>query len=658
MRRFFLCSVATLFVVALAGQAIASESVPLSSLDVGKVQQDWGKPQADKSVEGNAISIAGTKYEHGLGTHAASLLYVDLKGGSTRFSAAVGVDDEVAESPAGIQFSVTGDGRDLWKSGVMKKGQTAEKVDIDVTGIKTLVLVVESTGDNINFAHADWADAKLDVADEKPATIPAPREEKVVLTPNPPETPRINGPKVIGVRPGHPLLYSIPATGKRPMEFSVDGIPADVMGLKFDPATGQFSGIFDKPGEYMLTLKAKNALGQTTRKLRVVVGDKIALTPPLGWNSWNCFADAVDEAKVRSAADAMVKTGLTQHGWTYINIDDCWENKPGSKDPLVDGPARDANGMINTNKKFPDMKALCDYIHSKGLKAGVYSSPGPYTCQGFTASYKFESQDAQRYAEWGFDYLKYDWCSYGRIAKNETDLVELKKPYFIMQKALGQAKRDIVYSLCQYGMGDVWKWGTEVGGNCWRTTGDIGDSWASMAGIGFSQNGHEKYAGPGHWNDPDMLVVGRVGWGSNLHPTNLTPNEQYTHISLWCLLSAPLLIGCDMEQLDDFTLGLLTNDEVLEVNQDPLGKQAARVAQHGNLDVWAKDMEDGSKAVGLFNRGRIESPITVKWSDLGIDGKRVVRDLWRQKDLGSFASEFTAKVPRHGVVLLRVRADK
>ena len=327
-------------------------------------------------------------------------------------------------------------------------------------------------------------------------------------------------------------------------------------------------------GKYEVILHASNGAGEAHRKFKIVCGDKIALTPPLGWNSWNCFAVAVDDAKVRSAADAMVRSGLTQHGWTYINIDDCWEIKPGSDDPLLKGQPRDANGMINTNKKFPDMKALCEYIHGKGLKAGIYSSPGPTTCAGFTASYKYETQDAKRYAQWGFDYLKYDWCSYGNIAKTETDLPKLKKPYFVMRRALNRVDRDIVFSLCQYGMGDVWKWGAEVGGNCWRTTGDIGDSWGSMAGIGFSQNGHEKYAGPGHWNDPDMLVVGMVGWG-DLHPTGLTPNEQYTHISLWCLLAAPLLIGCDMAQLDDFTLGLLTNDEVLEVNQDPLGKQAA-----------------------------------------------------------------------------------
>ena len=238
-----------------------------------------------------------------------------------------------------------------------------------------------------------------------------------------------------------------------------------------------------------------------------------------------------------------------------------------------------------------------------------------------------------------------------------NNLTQLKLPYQVMQEALLKQPRDILYSLCQYGAGDVWKWGTEVSGNSWRTTGDINDSWGSMAGIGFKQAGHEQYAGPGHFNDPDMLVVGKVGWG-NLHPTRLKPNEQYTHISLWCLLASPLLIGCDMTQLDEFTLNLPTNDEVLDVNQDPLGRQAARVAQNGMLEVWAKDLEDGSKAVGLFNRGSSEESITANWADLGLTGEQTVRDLWRQKDLGKFTGEFEAKVGRHGVVLLKFSLAK
>ncbi|HCA78276.1 MAG TPA: hypothetical protein DEP53_00935 [Bacteroidetes bacterium] len=471
-----------------------------------------------------------------------------------------------------------------------------------------------------------------------------------ILTPKPSPRPKINGPKVFGVRPGHPFLFAIPATGTRPVEFTADVLPA---GLALDKATGLITGIAHERGSYLVMLRAKNKLGTATRPFKIIVGDQIALTPPLGWNSWNCFASAVDDQKVRSAADALAKSGLMEHGWSYINIDDCWEIKPNSDDPMLIGEPRNAKGMINTNRKFPDMKGLADYIHNLGLKMGIYSSPGPLTCAGYTASYQYEENDARQYAEWGIDYLKYDWCSYGRIAKDRS-LPELKRPYFVMRAALDKVDRDIVYSLCQYGMGDVWKWGGEVGGNCWRTTGDITDTWESMAGIGFSQHGQEAYATPGNWNDPDMLVVGKVGWGPQLHPTKLTPNEQYTHISLWSLLCSPLLIGCDMTQMDDFTKSLLTNDEVLEVSQDPLGKQAARIAVDGDLEVWAKDMEDGSKAVGLFNRGVWKSEVKVRWSDLGIQGKQLVRDLWRQKDLGKFSDEFKTSVPRHGVVLVKI----
>jgi alpha-galactosidase len=408
-------------------------------------------------------------------------------------------------------------------------------------------------------------------------------------------------------------------------------------GLSFDPATGAITGVAAAAGSYKLTLRASNARGHAEKAFKIVIGDTIALTPPMGWNSWNCFAGEVDDAKIRAAADAMVSSGLINHGWTYINIDDTWEGK------------RDDNGFIQSNEKFPDMKALADYVHSKGLKIGIYSSPGPTTCAGFAASWEHEGLDAQQYATWGFDYLKYDWCSYSDVQdKNLPEHERFMKPYQVMEEALHKQNRDIVFSLCQYGMGNVWEWGAQVDGNCWRTTGDISDSWGSMSGIGFSQNGHEKYAGPGHWNDPDMLILGKVGWGQ-LHPTKLTPSEQYTHISLWCLLDAPLLIGADMSQLDAFTVNLLANDEVLAVNQDALGRQASRKVKTGETEIWAKDMEDGSKAVGLFNRGEEEAEVKANWQDVGLSGDCMVRDLWRQKDLGKFSGSFTAHVSRHGV---------
>jgi alpha-galactosidase len=481
--------------------------------------------------------------------------------------------------------------------------------------------------------------------------LEARKSEFAALTPKPSATPRINGARIFGVRPNAPVQFTIAATGTRPLEYSVEHLPKN---LTLDKNTGIITGTLVNEGEYPVTIKVKNSAGSTERKLTFICGKQIALTPPMGWNSWNCFAGSVSAEKVEAAADAMVQSGLIDHGWTYINIDDYWETKPGSDDSTLLGAPRDDNGFIIPNKRFPDMKALSSYIHSKGLKMGVYSSPGPLTCGGCTASFGYEEKDAQKYSEWGVDYLKYDWCSY---RGNTSDLNDLMKPYTVMRSVLNKVNRDIVFSLCQYGMGNVWEWGGKVGGNCWRTTGDIEDTWESMSGIGFNQGGHENYAKPGNWNDPDMLVVGMVGWGPNLHPTHLMPNEQYTHISLWCLLSAPLLIGCDMTQLDDFTLGLLTNDEVIDVNQDPLGKQAGRVLSSGDGEIWSKELEDGSKAVGLFNRGEKKAEITADLTLLGFTGRCAIRDLWHQKDLGTFNAQFTTSVAPHGVVLVKVSKD-
>jgi alpha-galactosidase len=295
-------------------------------------------------------------------------------------------------------------------------------------------------------------------------------------------------------------------------------------------------------------------------------------------------------------------------------------------------------------------------VHSKGLKLGIYSSPGPKTCGGYLGTYGHEKQDARTYAQWGIDYLKYDWCSYGQIALDNS-LPELKKPYQVMREALNGTNRDIVFSLCQYGMGNVWEWGKGVGGNLWRTTGDITDTWASLSGIGFNQTVQNSYAGPGHWNDPDMLIVGWVGWGPNLHPTRLSTSEQYTHISLWALLAAPLLLGNDLSRLDDFTLNLLTNDEVLAIHQDPLGKQARQIINKNMIQVWMKELEDGLKAIGIFNLENKNKEITVDWNDLELSPNQKVRDVWRQKDLGIHGNSYTTDVLSHGVTLIVVRAQ-
>ena len=650
---------AALFVaIAATGRAADPEDIWISSLDLSPIVQGWGKAQADKTVTEKPMTIAGKTYEHGIGTHAESFIRIDLKGGARTFSALAGVDDAAGNSKASVIFKVVGDGKTLWKSGVTKLGQPAQPVTLDVTGMKTLLLIADSAGDGIDFDHADWAEAKLSVTGDRPAIVGAPPELAIVLTPKPPHSPRINGARIFGVRPGHPFLYTIPATGDRPMKFAVSGLPK---GLTLDSLSGQITGTIAKSGQYVVTFRASNPKGADQRKFKIVCGDTLALTPHMGWNSWYVWEGRVTDKIMRAAADAMVSSDMINHGYQYVNIDDCWAVKPGSSDPSLGGEPRDAQGKVNANSRFPDMKGLTDYIHSKGLKAGIYTSPGPTTCAGHAGAYQHEALDVQRFVEWGYDFLKYDWCSYGDIAKN-PDRAALEKPYQLIGDILRKQDRDVVLNLCQYGMGNVWEWGKQVGGHSWRTAGDLGGSFegipAALFRDGFdvySRSELHKFGGPGGWNDPDYLLLGYLSnWKGGTAPSPLTPNEQYTHISLWCLVAAPLIFSGDITRLDEFTLGLLTNDEVIDVDQDPLGRPGKRIAMDGELEVWAKDMDDGSKAVGLFNRGEMETSVTAKWADLGVSGALKVRDLWRQQDLGEYRDEFKANVARHGVVLVRL----
>ena len=472
----------------------------------------------------------------------------------------------------------------------------------------------------------------------RPVAAPKPRETAPVLAKGYLPEPRIHAPFVTGATPGHAFLFRIPTTGRRPIHFQAKGLPA---GLTLNGETGIITGSLKEAGEWEVLIRAENELGSDEAVLTITGGeDKLALTPPMGWNSWNVWGTAVDDAKVRAAADWLVKSGLADVGYQYINIDDAWEGE------------RDASGRLHSNAKFPDMKALADYVHSKGLKLGIYSSPGPLTCAGYPGSYEHELLDAQTWAEWGIDLVKYDWCSYGKIARDNSEK-ELRKPYEIMRDALDMVDHDIVFSMCQYGMGQVWTWGDDVGGNYWRTTGDIIDTWPSMSRIGFSQAPLAPFAGPGHWNDPDMLVLGYVGWGEHQHPSRLTPNEQVTHMTLWSMLSAPLLIGCDMTRLDEFTAALLGNPEVLAVNQDQLGKQAQRYRDADRVQIWARPLYDGSCAVAAFNLDRKPREVNISFAELGLAGTQAVRNLWLRSDDGVFHDFYKVTVPRHGAVMYR-----
>lgn len=654
---------------------LSAQTVWLDQLDLSTATQGYGIPMKNRSIDNKVLTIAGKTFERGFGSHSESSLTILLNGKATEFTAQVGIDDEVNGHEPAAEFVVYGDNKKLWSSGVMRLGDAARPCSVKLAGVQKLELVVTDGGNGNYYDHVDWVDAKFETSGASTFKTFSPvATEPYILTPAPKSTPKINGAKVFGVRPGSPFQYLVTATGDRPMTFSATGLP---QGLKINTQTGLITGKLSKAGSHLVTLEAKNAKGKAVRKFKIECGDKIALTPPMGWNSWNCFAQEVSADKVKRAANAMVKSGLINHGWTYINIDDFWENNRDSKDQSIRGKFRDKAGNIVPNSRFVDMKGLADYVHGLGLKIGLYSSPGPWTCGGCVGSYGYEKSDAESYAKWGFDYLKYDWCSYGNVINGLPDNDPYKvsslsynggselntaiKPFKVMGQFLRQQPRDIVFSVCQYGMSDVWKWGGSVSGNSWRTTNDITDTWVSVKNIVLDQDKSAPYAKPGNWNDPDMLVVGHVGWG-NPHPSKLRPDEQYLHISLWSLFAAPLLIGCDMEKLDDFTLNLLTNDEVIEINQDPLGKQATCLQTISELRIYVKELEDGSRAVGFCNFGTDIVDISYKdFEKIGLNGKFNVRDVWRQKDISTIetkTSQLALKVPVHGVVLYKFISTK
>jgi len=485
-----------------------------------------------------------------------------------------------------------------------------------------------------------------------------------ILTPKERAKPQINGPKVFGVRPGHPIVFTIPASGTKPMTYSAINLPA---GVELNESTGMISGSIAKTGEYPVTLKAKNSSGKTKRQFKIVVGENIALTPPMGWNHYNIYGTRITQENVLAQAKAMANSGLINHGWSYMNIDDGWQGQRGGNH----------HAILPDSTRFPDMQKLVNEVHELGLKIGTYSTPWvesyghriggsaanpegtfspvkgerpprnkkvlPYAI----ADYHFWDKDAKQIAEWGFDYLKYDW--------NPIEMPETRAMYDLLRSS----GRDIVFSLSNSTpFATIAELSTVS--NAWRTGGDIKDNWKSLKSRIFTQDKWAPFAKPGHWNDPDMMILGVVGWGSaEKWPSKLTPDEQYTHMSAWCLMAVPILLGNDLTRLDDFTLSLLTNDEVIAVNQDPLGKQATVISQNEDIGVMAKEMEDGSKSAGLFNLSdNGTQSVVVKWADLGIKGRYIVRDLWRQKDLGTFENEFSSRVNQHGVVMISLRKAK
>ena len=648
-----------------------AHTVWLDDLPIQTYSEGMRPVSAKSNYSHDTMRINGVKYTRGVGAQSPCVLPFLLSGHAKRFTAMVGADD-MGNKTIPLSFFVVADKKVLFEVRDMKIGDPAVKVDVDLTGVQRFgILITDHVGGVTNKkTYGNWADAKLEMMDAfVPGYIPN-NDEKYILTPLPKKTPRINSPTIFGATPANPFLYTVAASGDRPMQFSATNLPT---GLTISSTTGIISGSVKERGIYIVRLKAKNKWGEALQTLTIKIGDTISLTPPIGWNGWNAWEANLDREKVIASAKAMVNKGLRDHGWSYVNIDDSWQGIRAGKDTA-----------LQPNEKFPDIKSMVNEIHAMGLKAGIYSTPYVASYGGYVGAssdlplggetheqimkgkqafhhigkYQFEKNDARQMAEWGFDFLKYDW----RIDVASTER---------MGDALKKSGRDIVYSLSNNApLEKVTDWARLS--HMYRTGPDIKDSWSSLYMTTFTLDKWGPYTGPGHWADPDMMIVGDVSIGPVLHPTRLTPDEQYSHISIFSLLSAPMLIGCPVERIDAFTLNLLSNDEVIAIDQDPLGKAARLVVDDNGMQIWLKPLEDGSYAIGLFNTGGYgSSPDTYfRWGNesgktynldlasLGLHGKWSVRDVWRQKQLGVFNKTFSTVIPYHGVVMIRLHKLK
>jgi alpha-galactosidase len=425
------------------------------------------------------------------------------------------------------------------------------------------------------------------------------------------------------------ISFTVPIDPSYAFRFSGEINGSEMRLIQYDPNVGTFpvSAI------HMAANEPLSPARLPLPELHAVKDNGLARTPPMGWTSWNFFHHKIDDVTVRQIADTIVATGMRDVGYVYLNIDDTWEG------------SRDASGRIRPNKKFPDMKSLADYVHSKGLKLGIYSSPGPKTCAGYQGSYGHEEEDAKTFAEWGIDYLKYDWCSAFRVYKDS----EMRAVYQKMGDALIHTDRPIVYSLCQYGKEDVWKWGKLVDGNLWRTTGDIRDNASSMFANAESEVDLAPWADVGHWNDPDMLEIGNGG---------MSADEYLTHMTFWSILAAPLIAGNDLRHMTPETRDILTNPEVIAIDQDPLGKQGRRIRKQGEVEIWMRPLAGGAVAIAILNLGTGDASITTRWKDVGIPAVQRVRDLWARRDLPRDSASYSATVKAHGAVLIRLQRQQ
>jgi alpha-galactosidase len=529
----------------------------------------------------------------------------------------------------------------------MKYGEYSKSVTVNLDGVKSLLLKVTGAPGN---THADWADARFTYSGIPPKAVWSPEDQLTIRESldfvqqqnEKYPLPRINGAMKVGIRPNTPFYYPIAVTGKRPVRYQVEGLPE---GLSVDKQTGIITGVPVKTGEYAVQLTVTNPLGKAQRTLKMVVGDQLAYTPPVGFLSWNLVEGLVNETFLKEMADAFVAFGFRDAGYQYINMDGCWQGKRGPDGRISPDIYRFPNGM----------KPIGDYLHEKGFKFGLYSSPGPLDCADYAGSFNFEDLDVDTWVSWGVDYLKYDVCSCPQDRKQEL--------YQLMGKLLQNSGRSIVY--CNSGY-----FGKEdAGSHLWRVGGDLRDQWMKsevfekMGSVGIVESfemAHQyaHFQSPGFWNDPDMLVVGLYGKsssGSDLTDgKGCTDIEYRSQMSLWALMSAPLFVTADIRHANTYTLETLINPEVIEVNQDPLGDFPKRIGEAGEQEIWVKQMEDGSKTVALFNKSSELVKMTVTQGDIALNGNYTVRDLWQRKNMGKFGKSYLSVVQPHEVVLIRI----
>lgn len=620
--------------------------VRLDQISMANATNGNGIIQINKSTVSNALKIGGVTYTDGLGAHSPSEINLNLYQTAKRFQAIVGVDDEVSVKPneANIEFQVYADSKLIWTSGAMKYTDAirAKAIDLDITGKAFLTLKATIGSDGVNYSdHADWVATKITYYGTTPICI---SKSSVILAPT------IANAKYFYAKTGNPIMTRFNIKTFNPATITVTGLPA---GLTYNATQNLVSGSISTPGIYTYTLKATNADGTDESIITLDVRTALdAPTPPMGWNSWNVYGGTINETKLKAIADGLVSSGMRDAGYTYLIIDDLWA-----------AATRDGNGLLQPDAtKFPSgMKALADYMHSLGIKLGIYSDAAATTCAGSLGSYGNEVKDANQFAAWGIDMLKYDYCN------APGDATTSAARYLTMSNALKNSGRKILFNICEWGSTGPEKWAAASGGHTWRNTWDSRDIWnhgsydgghcGVIQGLDI-QNGLEYYAGPNMWNDPDMVMAGLYGKGlssSDAGANGMTDLEYQSQFSLWCLLAAPIQTSFDVTKINAATKAILTNAEAIAIDQDLLGQQASKISKSTDTEIYVKDLADGSVAVGLLNRNNTTTQnITVSWSDIYVSGTCTIRDLWSKSNVGTSSTGYTVSVAPHETKLLKI----